>query len=176
MTHKPKKLKQLAVIGLLIIILYSQSGYFFVYCCSRYQLKAEMKERMKRQLPDSLLDTISLADNQSSIRWEEEGREFSLHDQMYDVVRTTYRGGKTYLICLADEKEEQLVRQMCEASGPHNEGKNSNPGMIKIADDFTLPHNTLFIPSYTIIPRIYSTYVTRLPQRAMAIIAPPPQC
>ena len=58
-------------------------------------------------VPERYLDIIELTDN---IVWEEKGEEFILDDVYYDVIRTEVRNGKTYLYCLNDEHEEELIR------------------------------------------------------------------
>jgi len=149
-----------------------------MYLCSRYQLKAAMQERIKQQLPDNLLETISLADNRDAIRWEEKGSEFSWHDQLYDVVRTTHRNGKTYLVCLADQKEEALVQKVCDVAGnDQHPGGNSNlPPVFKLSDDFIITGLLRLAPCHTVTAPAYSFYTVSLLQRAMPIVVPPPRC
>ncbi|HEY4149811.1 MAG TPA: hypothetical protein VGM41_12820 [Chitinophagaceae bacterium] len=137
-----------------------------------------MEERIKSQLPDSLLVTISLTDNRDSIHWEEEGKEFSFHQQLYDVVRNTYKDKKTWLVCLADEKEEALVDRVCDVTGnnQHNEGKNNTPPVFKIADDFTVTNPPDLAPCYRVAVHTYYAYSARLLKRERVIAVPPPRC
>ncbi|HSC38151.1 MAG TPA: hypothetical protein VLD19_09780 [Chitinophagaceae bacterium] len=130
---------------------------------------------MKHQAPVKDLEEICYTDNQASIRWEEEGEEFSWNNQLYDVARIVSRNGKTWLLCLEDGKEETLLRQMCAAS-QHDEKKSSHHGMAKIADDFTLPGSILLASDGIIVPRMYSSYMTQLLQPAMTVTVPPPRC
>jgi len=135
----------------------------------------EMKERLKQQAPVMGLEEICFTDHQASIRWEEEGEEFSWNDQLYDVASIVTRNGKTWLLCIKDGQEEALLRQMCAAS-QHNDKKNSHQGMTSVADDFTLPAGTLIVHNGIIIPRNYSSYIVQLLQPAMPVIVPPPRC
>ncbi|MEI9956407.1 MAG: hypothetical protein WDM90_08930 [Ferruginibacter sp.] len=48
-------------------------------------------------------------DNNTAIEWEEEGKEFKLNGEMYDVVRTTYENGKTWLHCFGDKNEDKVL-------------------------------------------------------------------
>jgi len=133
-----------------------------------------MKERLMQQSPGGDLQEICYTDNRASIRWEEEGEEFSWNNQLYDVAKTVVRNGKTWLLCLADGREETLLRQMCAAS-QHNEKKSGQQGMTPIADDYTLPTGILITNNYIIIPRRYPAYIARLQQPAIPVIVPPPR-
>jgi hypothetical protein len=135
----------------------------------------EMKELLKQQLPAGMVEEICYTNHQASIRWEEEWEEFSFNDQLYDVARVVVRHGKTWLLCLQDGKEETLLRQMCAAS-QHNEKKNNHQGMVKIADDFTLPDSMPIACAGIIVPHLYALYIEQLSQPALPVIIPPPRC
>jgi len=134
-----------------------------------------MKERLKHEAPGQDITEICYTDYHASIRWEEEGEEFSWNNQLYDVARIVVKNGKTWLLCLADGKEETLLRQMCAAS-QHDEKKGSHQGIVKIADDFTLPGNMRIENACITIPCTYSLYITQLLQPAIPVIIPPPRC
>ena len=125
---------------------------------------------------EDALQEIPAGDNSSQLHWEEKGRELSWHNQLYDVVKTVSRQGQQYMLCLADEKEEQLVRDMCRSSAQHRDRKSGNPLLLKVADDFTLHHYLIVVASCAIVPFTYSTYTAQLSQRPHDILAPPPRC
>ncbi len=135
-----------------------------------------MEERIKSQLPDNLLVTISLTDNRDSIHWEEEGREFSLHHQLYDVVRTTYKDKKTWLVFMAYEIVETLVVRVSDVAynNQHNEGKSNTPPVFKIADDFTVTNLPVLAPCYRVAVHTYYVFTARLLKRERVITVIPP--
>ena len=58
-------------------------------------------------MPDELLTKIK-ANNNNQIYWEDEGKELRLNGQMYDVVREKIENRNHYLLCITDEKEDNL--------------------------------------------------------------------
>lgn len=145
---------------------------------SRQQLREAMEERIKSQAPDNMLVSISLTDNGDSIHWEEKGREFSWHQQLYDVVRKVYKDKKVWLVCLADKKEEALVDRACDVAGnnQHNDGKSNPLPVFKIADDFTVTNTPDLAPCCRVATSTYSIYSARLLKRERVIVVPPPRC
>jgi len=68
-----------------------------------------MEEQILSKVSDSELEAIDADLYQKDIVWEEEGKEFSLNGQMYDVARIKKTGNRTIIYCLNDKKEEELV-------------------------------------------------------------------
>jgi hypothetical protein len=67
----------------LIIVFLSQCGY---YCFCAFQIflaKEAAREALLKKVPDNLLTKIRTSDNDKTIEWEEEGKEFRLNGEMY---------------------------------------------------------------------------------------------
>src|SRR5215471_2286005 len=97
---------------ILVSVFIGQLGYYFMYAFQQWQIKQEIKRELIAGLPDSALEIISLEDQGNALEWEEEGKEFSLHSAMYDVVRIKKIEGKTFLYCLNDKKEKELRKTL----------------------------------------------------------------
>jgi hypothetical protein len=90
-------------------MIYSQLGYYISSKISQWAIREEMKERILKDIPDSLLTAIVLTGNENNIDWEEEGKELSFKGAMYDVVRSRIVEGKTVLYCSNDEKKTSCL-------------------------------------------------------------------
>lgn len=158
-------------------MLYSQLGYYISSKISQWAIKEEMKERILKDVPDSLLTAVVLNGNENNIDWEEEGKEFSFKGAMYDVVRSRMVEGKTVLYCSNDEKEDQLLDQQNDItkSNTQNTGKNSKVPEIKLIYDCVVAeHPGYFISSLPNV-RAFMHYDAALLQQATANITPPPR-
>ena len=74
----------------------------------QYEQKEAVKEKIFEQLKDEELQIISISDHQN-IYWEEDGKEFILNGEMYDVVKRKMINGKEFLYCINDKKEKALI-------------------------------------------------------------------
>ena len=80
-------------------------------------------------LPESSLEIIDADINKNNIEWEEEGKEFYLHGEMYDVARVKKINCKTLIYCLNDKKEEQVLQDLAKAvQSGSDQNANSKPG------------------------------------------------
>ena len=80
-------------------------------------------------LPESSLEIIDADINKNNIEWEEEGKEFYLYGEMYDVARVKKINGKTLIYCLNDKKEEQVLQDLAKAvQSGSDQNANGKPG------------------------------------------------
>ena len=49
-----------------------------------------------------------------AIQWEEEGKEFYLHGELFDVAKIKKVAGKTFIYCINDKKEEKLLQDLAQ--------------------------------------------------------------
>jgi len=101
--------KKLTVISFLLLIFINQVGYYFIYSYQQHLIKEEIKEELLAGMPEPSLELIIEEDNINKLEWEEKGKEFYLNGEMYDVAKIKHRNGKTYLYCLNDKKEKELL-------------------------------------------------------------------
>lgn len=135
-----------------------------------------MRRRILEGVPDSYLLVIEKTDD---IEWVEKGRELMLGDEMYDVIKTKTDKGKTYLYCLNDKEETQVLKKFSKAvksrSNSSSGGKTAKhvlkfqgktpPSLaIRLTSRMDL---TAIQKSRGPEPRILSTYIE--------IIVPPPR-
>ena len=106
-------------------MLLSQVGYVCISFIRQHLAKEAMEQQLLAAIPESSLQVFDAEANKHDIIWEEQGKEFLLHGKMYDVAKTKIINGKTYLYCLGDNKEDQVLR---ERSNAVRSGLDQNPG------------------------------------------------
>lgn len=79
-------------------------------------------------LPESSLQIIVAEEHAKALQWEEEGKEFLLYGELYDVAKIKMVNGKTLLYCLNDKNEEKLLHEFAKAikSATNNSDNNKN--------------------------------------------------
>ena len=90
----------------------SQAGYRIIFAFHQYEIKEEVKQQLLASLPETALDIVDAESNKDAIDWEEEGREFYLHGQMYDVAFTKKVNGRILIYCLNDKREDKLLKDL----------------------------------------------------------------
>jgi hypothetical protein len=128
-------LKKILPITLLLLLLFSQVGYYIFFTLQQYKIKESVKRQLLTTIPETSLDIIDADINKNDIEWEEAGKEFCLHGQLYDVAAIKVINGKTLIYCLNDKKEEQLLKGLSKAvttaTDQASGGKNDQQHTIK---------------------------------------------
>lgn len=170
-------LKKTIVAALLAVMVYNYVGYYAICLAIEWHLEEEMEETLLKNAPEALLEKIIYTGNEQHIHWEEEGREFLLNGQMYDVVKVKKENGKTVFLCINDKKEEELVKQLSQVVGSHTNGpeKSSKTNLVKAPFDPYIINNEelYFLPGPVEI--YFSRYTMLLLNPFSAILSPPPR-
>ena len=107
----------------------SQAGYYFIYTIQQHYLKEVAEEKIIAGIPDESLTAVDLNSDGRDIQWKEEGKEFYLHGQLYDVAKNKNVNGKTFILCFNDRDEGRLLQEFNKASASgtdqNTDGKNS---------------------------------------------------
>jgi hypothetical protein len=118
-------LRKIVTILLLIVLFLSQVGYYFLYSLKRLDVQSERRDELKAGVPVNTLSTIILEENSAAIKWEEKGEEFYLDGILYDVASINKTPGKTYLYCLTDQNEQQLMKNVVKAVKSGNDTQDN---------------------------------------------------
>ena len=173
-------LKKLTVILLLTILALGQCGYYCFYAVKLYLAKESSHEQLLKQIPDNLLTKIS-AEGNNDIQWKEEGKEFSLKGEMYDVVKVKHEGTRDYLICLSDKNEDEIFKALDsvvksntdntsdQGKQHHAIGKMSIPEWVFEVNDCNLSGD-----NFSYIQNKYFNYKSALYFNYIEINSPPP--
>ena len=84
-----------------------------------------MEKELLAKIPESSLEVIVAEQYGNKIVWEEKNKEFSIDGVLYDVANIKQVGGKTYLYCINDKKEKELLDNLVKIVRSANDN-NSN--------------------------------------------------
>lgn len=168
------------IIFLLILFSASQLGNLFVLNYQQNNIKKQVKEQIKKLLPESSLHVIAVDDNVALIEWEEYGREFKLHGVLYDVARIKTVNGKTFLYCIEDKKEGEIYQEYAKAiksAADNNGSSKSGKANFKFQpSDFYFFNVTQKISTINFIAsNSYSFFVSSLASSVKEVNGPPPR-
>jgi len=123
-------------ICILVTILVSQYGHYCFYAMEEIQLRSEFNNRMASNLPLSSLEKIEESDQ---ITWKEDGKEFFLDGELFDIVKTEKVGAKSFYYVLNDKAEKELDTEFNKILKSHqNDTKNSRLDLKILLAVFTL--------------------------------------
>jgi hypothetical protein len=117
-------MKKMAIILLCIFFLLDAGGGFI--CFRMIQLYRQEKVEMQLRKTGNFENLIPIelnGLNAGNIHWTRKNKEFLLDGHRYDVVKTITQNGKTTLMCLNDQIEEQLIAGHAKSSPIHKENK-----------------------------------------------------
>lgn len=107
--------KLLPVLALCMIIIFLlNSGGIYVFMAS---VRAGEKMQLWRQIENGLcadmtmqvrIASVDVATEANGFKWEEEGKEFRLNGNMYDVVKSERSGDNIIFTCVNDTREEAM--------------------------------------------------------------------
>jgi hypothetical protein len=129
-------MKPLLILLLLFVFAYLQMGYYFHSLSKRQEAKSEFEQKLKATIRDSNCTSFDLASIKDKISLEEEGKEFWLNGELYDIVSMKVINGKTYLLCLSDAKEEAIADEQLRLTVSNaNNASSKKSGVAR----FSLP-------------------------------------
>lgn len=141
----------------------------------QHLLKEKAAERLLSKIDPAAFQQIDAAD--SHISWEEEGKEFYLYGQLYDVAKKETVNGKTILYCINDAQEEQLLKKLLKdiSSQQDQNGNKDGKHPVKIqAQDFTLPAAIQLKGDLPQADNNYAMYLCNIISFTKEINTPPP--
>jgi len=160
-----------------LLLFLSQGGYHIYYSVKQSQIKEAVKQKLLATVREDLLDIIDADRNKDEIEWEDEGREFYLHGQMYDVAFLKTVNGKKLIYCLNDTREDALLKDLSElVSGNANKPGSTQPGQHTAkfqSPDFILLSENTVLPEQSQREK-YFYRAEKLSSVITDLITPPP--
>ena len=136
------QLRNLSVISLLVLFVISQVGYYCVYHYQQNRIKEDVKRQLFANVPESSLLVFEI--DTPGIEWEEEGKEFYLHGELFDVAKIKNVAGKTFIYCINDKKEEKLLQDLAQTiksqTDNNGSGKSGKHEIKFQITDLTIKH------------------------------------
>ena len=133
-----------------------------------------MEREMLTLIPESSLEVFVEEELGDKIIWEEENKEFSIEGVLYDVARIKKTEGKTFLYCINDKKEKQLLDGLAKAVNANNSSKQEKNSMKSLLIDLACMNNEEE-PTIFSVPSAYSRFNVILVSSFEEINIPPPK-
>lgn len=153
----------------------SQVGYYFIYSFRQFILKEEIEKKLLATMPESSLEVFVVEDMISKIRWEEKNKEFSLDGVMYDVARIRMVEGKTYLYCLNDKKEKELLKDLVNAVDKNSSTDKQSTNVLKAMVPDIVCEMNYQEPVCFVTTNQYISFNEDVLSRFLQVISPPPK-
>ena len=164
-----------ALAALLLAILFtSQVGYYFIYTVHQFILKEEIERELLAHIPESSLEVFVAEELGDKIVWEEETKEFSIEGVLYDVARIKKSDGKTFLYCINDQQEKQLLDGLAKAVNANHGNKQEKNNIKSLLVDLVCMNNEEQ-STFLSVPSIYSRFNVILVSSFEEINIPPPK-
>ena len=104
-------MKKLFSIALVLVFSYSFIGFYLNFVIEQTVIKEQVKEKIIRNLPDNELTLIRISSHEKGkITWMEDGKEFRLEGNLYDVVKIKKEKDSICYYCFCDVKESTEVQ------------------------------------------------------------------
>ncbi len=149
----------------LCVFLFNIIGYYPVFLLRQQKIRNGISEMLDQNIASGTLVVFSFSKQEiNSLRWIREN-EFSLNDELYDVVlKENSSDGQTNLYCFKDKKEKRLLTGLQQHISRHLENdartQKDKQNLIKnLLKDYFFPEKTIrfastgiehkFLPSYS---------------------------
>ena len=133
-----------------------------------------MERELLAHVPESSLEVIIAEQVADKIVWEEKNKEFSLDGILYDVARIEKKEGKTFLYCINDKKEEQLLDNLIKAVNKNHDNKQGRNNIKSLLLDLVCMSDEEE-PNFFSVPSAYSFFDVTLVSSFEEINSPPPK-
>ncbi len=137
-------------------------------------MKAYLQTHQQSALLDTMIFPCSTQNiNDAAIHWEQKGKEFELHGEMYDVVNITYTKHTAVVVCIKDSNETKLKQALAKLMRKkHN---NNNPAQQLLQLIYTLSNHEYVLAGNSIVLSHHTLYTCYFPVVYHTIALPPPQ-
>ena len=167
-------LKKLSLIVIVAVLAYSQVGYYFLIRYHQHEQKELIKEKLVRELKDEELEIITLNDDQK-IYWEEDGKEFLLNGEMYDVVKIKSVNDVKTLYCINDKKEKALIEKYNLVTKHNSSSDKKGKNTFDNSFNLFVYTDEVNAPGFLLCLQTFSFPNAVLPQAMIKQVSPPPK-
>ena len=133
-----------------------------------------MERELLAYIPDSSLEVFVAEEFGDKIVWEEENKEFSIEGVLYDVARIKKSDGKTFLYCINDKQEKQLLDGLAKAVNANHGNKQEKNNIKSLLVDLVCMNDDEG-PGIFSVPFTYSCFHVNLVSSFEEINIPPPK-
>jgi hypothetical protein len=164
-------MKRFFSIALLLVFLFNMVGSYIYFSFLRKNIQYEIKQIIRNGLKEKDLTLIIVPVGElSRLNWLKPQKEFSRNGEMFDVVKSTTKEGKTYLYCINDRKEKELISNFRR----NRQSNKSTELLKKITPVQFLIYKDSFFQEFFSDDLIYSSFSNTYSSIYKEILDPPP--
>jgi hypothetical protein len=167
-------LKKALASSLLLILFTSQVGYYFIYTIQQHIIKEGVENELLAHIPESSLEVFIAEELGDKIVWEEQNKEFSIDGILYDVARIKKSDGKTFLYCINDKQEKQLLDSLAKAVNANHSNKQEKNSIKSLLVDLVCMSDEEEPGTFSSLST-YSSFNITLVSLFKEINSPPPK-
>jgi predicted transcriptional regulator len=167
-------LKKALASSLLVILFTSQVGYYFIYTIHQHIIKGKIEKELLANIPASSLEVFVAEELGNKILWEEDNKEFSINGILYDVARIERVDEKTFLYCINDKQEKQLLDDLAKAVNANHGNKQEKNNIKSLLLDLVCMSDEEESKTFS-VPSAYSYFNVTLVSSFEEINSPPPK-
>jgi len=109
-------MQKVVSIFLIIVLLCQSAGHFIFFKIKQFEIRTEIKHRIKSGLADDDLTLLKIPNLLISspnlqFQWIHKG-EFRFEEKLFDIVNTEKRGSETWFYCIDDHDETLLFANL----------------------------------------------------------------
>ena len=133
-----------------------------------------MEREMLALIPESSLNVFVAEELGDKIVWEEANKEFSFEGTLYDVARIKKTDGKTFLYCINDKQEKQVLDNLAKAVNANHGAKQEKNSIKSLLVDLVCMNDEEQSTIFS-VPSTYSLFNVTLISSFEEINIPPPK-
>ena len=133
-----------------------------------------MEREMLTLIPESSLNVFVAEELGDKIVWEEANKEFSFEGTLYDVARIKKTDGKTFLYCINDKQEKQVLDNLAKAVNANHGTKQEKNSMKSLLVDLVCMNDEEQSTIFS-VPSTYSLFNVTVISSFEEINIPPPK-
>lgn len=156
----------------------SQAGYFFIYSIQQHYYKEQAENKLMAGIPDEMLTAIDVSVDGKDMQWREEGREFYLQGELYDVAKIKNVNGKELIYCFNDRDESKVLQQLnkvVRSGNDQNSDSKNSKQTIKFQFSDLIIAAKKNIPSDCNPASNYLTFNDNIVSTSIEVKGPPPK-
>jgi len=100
--------KKTTAIVLSCCLFFTVIGHYVIFCIQLTEIKTAMRRELQHAWKDKAIVFVFAKEEIEKLDWED-GHEFRLNNEMYDVISLHEENGKVVIRCIADKKEKALI-------------------------------------------------------------------
>ncbi len=172
-------MKKTLPILLISLICLNIFGFSMIFNVLLYSCKINSAERIKSNIITGKTTLIILTDSNKKEIQRVNKKEILYHEKMYDIVSEVKKSKATYIYCLSDEKEDNIMDILNDINNMHKgnalpANKSAEYVLINLIKNFIDANNTKI--NQTITKTIYhSENINYTSFNWNEVLVPPPQ-